>query len=257
MVKEKAMRRFGMVLGLGLCGIAPIVALAQQQGGANWSYEGKQGPLNWGRLDPAYRACALGKEQSPIDIRGAHLNKNLQPIEFHYVSGAMTLTNTGHTVQVTPPAGSYIVAGGTRYDLVQFHFHHPGEEAVKGKLPDMTIHLVHKSSDGKFAVVAIRLNEGNANAVLASLWAHLPKTVGATEKLTESMSPAGLLPTDRGYWTYEGSLTAPPCTEGVRWFVFEQQVEVSRDQLRSFAALYKVDSRMVQPTHGRKVEASE
>jgi len=233
-----------------------LVAGAQQTG-ADWSYEGKKGPLNWGKLDPAYRACSEGKEQSPIDIRGAHLNKSLQPIEFHYVSGGMTLVNNGHTVQVTPAAGGYIVAKGVRYDLVQFHFHHPGEEAVKGKLPDMTVHLIHKSAEGKFAVVAVRLNEGNANALLAALWPHLPKTPGATDKMPDSMNPAGLLPADRVYWTYEGSLTAPPCTEGVQWFIFQQQVELSRDQLRSFTALYKVNSRLEQPTHGRRIEASE
>ena len=255
------MRFLGIaVLGLGslgLLGSVSLVAQAPQAGGAPWTYDGKQGPLNWGHLDPAYSACSHGKEQSPIDIRGAHLDKNLQPIEFHYLAGPMTLTNTGHTVQVTPPPGSYIVVGGTRYDLIQFHFHHPGEEAVKGKLPDMNIHLVHKSADGKIAVIAVRLNEGNPNAVLAGLLEHLPKTSGAKDKVTESMSPAGLLPADRGYWTYEGSLTAPPCTEGVRWFVMEQQMELSRDQLRAFGALYKVNSRMLQSPHGRKIEASE
>jgi len=244
----------GLAFGLGI--LASTAALAQQTG-ANWAYEGKDGPLNWGKLDPAYAACSKGKEQSPIDIRGAHLNKSLPPIEFHYIAGSMTLTNTGHTVQVTPPAGSYIVVGGTRYDLVQFHFHHPGEEAVKGKLPDMTLHLVHKSADGKYAVIAVRLNEGDPNAVLAALWQHLPKKTGETDKLTDEMSPAGLLPADRGYWTYTGSLTAPPCTEGVRWFVFEQEVDISRAQLRAFGALYKVNSRLIQDTHGRKIEASE
>jgi carbonic anhydrase len=243
-----------MAVFIGMC--ASTAAMAQQTG-ADWTYEGVKGPLHWGKLDPAYKACSEGKEQSPIDIRGAHLNKSLPPIEFHYIAGSMTLTNTGHTVQITAPAGSYIVVAGTRYDLVQFHFHHPGEEAVKGKLPDMTLHLVHKSADGKIAVVAVRLNEGNPNAVLAALWQHLPKTTGATDKLTDEMSPAGLLPTDRGYWTYEGSLTAPPCTEGVRWFIFEQQVEISRAQLKAFAALYKVNSRLIQDTHGRKIEASE
>jgi carbonic anhydrase len=252
------MRRWSLVvLGLSLCGMVNRAVLAQANAGAQWSYDGKQGPLNWGRLDPAYKACSAGKEQSPIDIRGAHLNKNLKPIEFHYLAGSMTLTNTGHTVQVTPPAGSYIVVDGVRYDLVQFHFHHPGEEAVKGKLPDMSVHLIHKSADGKFVVVAVRLNEGNANALLAALWPHLPKTVGGTGKMTDEMSPAGLLPNDRGYWTYEGSLTAPPCTEGVRWFVFEQEVEISRDQLKAFAALYKVNSRPLQAPHGRKIEADE
>jgi carbonic anhydrase len=249
------MRRIEIaLLGLSLCG--GLSAMAQQTG-ANWSYEGKDGPLNWGHLDPAYSACSKGKEQSPIDIRGAHLNKNLPPIEFHYLAGSMTLTNTGHTVQITPPPGSYIVVNNIRYELVQFHFHHPGEEAVKGKLPDMSLHLVHKSADGKIVVIAVRLNEGNPNAVLAALWEHLPKTVGATDTLPDSMSPAGLLPTDRGYWTYEGSLTAPPCTEGVRWFIFEQEVEISRSQLRAFGALYKVNSRLIQDAHGRRPEANE
>jgi len=249
--------RFAALALLFLGFISFAAAQSTPPTGAPWDYIGKRGTLEWGKLDPAYRACAQGHEQSPIDIRGARLDKALQPIEFHYVSGGMTLTNTGHTVQVTPPAGSYIVVGGVRYDLIQFHFHHPGEEAVKGKLPDMSLHLVHKSADGKIVVVAVRLNEGNGNAVLAGLWPHLPKTAGATDKMTDSMSPAGLLPTDRGYWTYEGSLSAPPCTEGVRWFVFEQQVEISRDQLRAFGALYKVNSRMLQAPRGRKIEASE
>ena len=252
------MDRLGwIVLGVGLCvGSAPAAMLAQQTG-APWSYEGKDGPLHWGHLDPAYRACSDGKEQSPIDIRGAHLDKKLTPIEFHYIAGAMTLVNTGHTVQVTAAPGNYIVADGVRYDLVQFHFHHPGEESVKGTLPDMDVHLVHKSADGKIAVIAVRLNEGNANALLAALWQHLPKTAGASDKMPDSMSPLGLLPRDHGYWTYEGSLTAPPCTEGVRWFVMEQPVELSRDQLRTFGAIYRVNSRLLQSTHGRKIEASE
>jgi len=253
------MRKFAWVsYGLMAGALAFSVQIAQaQQAGAPWAYQGKNGPLNWGKLDSAYKACSSGKEQSPIDIRGARLDKSLKPIEFHYLAGPMGLVNNGNTIQITPPAGSYIVVDGKRYDLVQFHFHHPGEEPVKGKLPDMSLHLVHKSADGKIVVVAVRLIEGHANAVLADLWEHLPKTAGATDTLAESMSPAGFLPNDRGYWTYEGSLTAPPCTEGVRWFVFEQEVEISRDQLRSFASLYKVNSREVQPTHGRKIEADE
>lgn len=249
--------RLKAVLGaIAVFAVTGMTAVAQQQG-AEWDYTGKRGPLNWAHLDPAYSACGHGKEQSPIDIRGARLDKALKPIEFHYISGLMTLTNTGKTVQVTPPPGSYIVANGVRYELVQFHFHHPGEEGVKGKLPDMDIHFVHKSADGKIAVVAVRLNEGNANTVLAGLWPHMPKTVGASDKTTDEMSPAGLLPQDKGYWTYEGSLTAPPCTEGVRWFVFEEQVELSRDQLQAFGRLYKVNSRGGQSKNGRKIEASE
>jgi carbonic anhydrase len=233
--------------------------MAAAQTTAYWDYQGKTGPLGWGKLDPAYKACSQGHEQSPLDIRGAHLNKALQPIEFHYISGAVTLENNGHTVVVHVNPGSYIVAGGVRYDLVQFHFHHPSEEAVKGKLSDMDIHLVHQSADGKLAVLAVRMNEdrGYPNATLATLWEHLPKTSGATDKVTEMVNPGGLLPADRGYWTYQGSLTTPPCTEGVRWFVFEQEMSVSRDQLRTLAALFKVNSRPLQNAHGRRIEANE
>jgi carbonic anhydrase len=253
MLRLSGMVRAGLIAGLAMG--ASTAMMAQQ--GADWGFEGKKGPLNWGKLDPAYRACSEGKEQSPIDIRGAHKNKQLQPIEFHYISSGMKVENTGHTIRVWPAAGSYILANGVRYDLVEFHFEHPGEEIVKGKTPDMGIHMVHKSADGKVAVIGIRLNEGNANAVLAALWPHLPKTAGATDQMTESMSPAGLIPTNRAYWTYDGSLTAPPCTEGVKWYIFEQQVELSRSQLKAFGELYKVNSRLLQAAHGRKIEAYE
>ena len=226
---------------------------------AHWDYYGKTGPLGWGRLDPAYRLCSQGKEQSPIDIRGAHLNKALQPIEFHYIAGSVDLENTGNTVIVHVKPGSYIMANGVRYDLQQFHFHHPAEEAVNGKLTDMDVHLVHKSADGKLAVIAVRLSEerGDPNATLAMLFDHLPTTAGATGKVDDMVNPGGVLPGDRGYWTYMGSLTAPPCTEDVRWFVLEQPVSISRTQLRTFAALFRVNSRPLQDAHGRRIEANQ
>jgi carbonic anhydrase len=246
------------VVALGLATVA-AAQTAVEPTTAHWSYEGKTGPLAWGKLDPAYKACSQGHEQSPIDLRGARLNKALQPIDFHYISGAVTLEHNGHTIMVHVAPGSYIVAGGVRYELVQFHFHHPSEEAVKGKLTEMDIHLVHKSAEGKLAVVAIRLHEDleAPNAVLAALWPHLPKTAGATEKVAEPINPGGLLPADRGYWTYTGSLTTPPCTEGVRWFVFEEDMTLSRDQWRAFAAIFKVNSRPLQDGHGRRIEANE
>ena len=258
MFEERTMR-FPVLaaFALGLAAMAAAQTLAQTT--APWDYEGKRGALTWGKLDPAYKACSQGHEQSPIDIRGAHLNKALQPIEFHYMAGSMTLENNGHTIEAHVNPGSYIVAGGVRYDLERFHFHHPSEEAVKGKLSDMVVHLVHKSADGKLAVIAVRFSEdrGSPNAVLAALWQNLPKTAGTSTKVTEMVNPGGLLPADRGYWTYMGSLTTPPCTEGVRWFVFEQELTLSREQLRTFAAMYKVNSRPLQDLHGRRIEADE
>jgi len=254
--------RFPVLAAFALCAAFLPIFHAQAQSDPNaapWDYVGKRGVLEWGKLDPSYKACAQGHEQSPIDIRGAHLNKALQPIEFHYVSGPVTLENNGHTVIAHVDPGSYIVAGGVRYDLVQFHFHHPSEEAVRGKLTDMDVHLVHKSADGKQAVIAIRFSEdrGDANAVLAMLWDHLPAKPNTTEKVTTFVNPGGFLPADRGYWTYEGSLTVPPCTEGVRWFVFEDTVAMSREQRLAFAALFRVNSRPLQDLHGRRIEANE
>jgi carbonic anhydrase len=234
-------------------------ALAAAQSGADWDYTGKTGPLNWGKLDPAYKACSQGHEQSPVDIRGAHLNKSLQPIEFHYLSGPVTLQNTGKTIVAHVDPGSYIIADGQRYELQEFHFHHPGEEAVKGKLMDMDVHLVHKSSDGKTAVIAVRftLERGDPNAVLAELWPQLPPKAGTTAQVTAMVNPGGFLPADRGYWTYTGSLTRPPCTEGVRWFVFEDVLSMSRAQLRAFTSIMPMNSRPLQDLHGRKIEANE
>ena len=243
------------VLAAFVLGLATLAA-AQT---APWDYTGKRGELVWGKLDPAYQACSKGHEQSPLDIRGAHLNKALPPIEFHYIAGAVKLENDGHTVAVHVDPGSYMVAGGVRYELVEYDFHHPSEEAVKGKLTDMEVHLLHRSADGKLAVVAVRLNEdtGNPNAVLAALWPHLPTKAGASEKVADMVNPGGLLPADRGYWTYMGSLTTPPCTEGVRWFILEQELSISRDQLRAFAALFTVNTRPLQDPHGRRIEANE
>jgi carbonic anhydrase len=226
---------------------------------ANWSYQGHTGPLVWGKLDPAYGACARGHDQSPVDIRGAHLNSALQPIQFHYIGGPVTLENTGRALVAHVDPGSYILAGGVRYDLVRYEFHHPSEHAVKGKLNDMEVDLIHQSSDGKLAILAVRLNEerGNPNAVLASLWDHLPATAGSKEKVTDMIDPGGLLPGDRGYWTYTGSELTPPCSEGVAWFVFENDVSISRDQLRSFTYLFRMNTRPLQDLHGRRIEANE
>ena len=249
------------VLALGMATLAAVHSAAQtfDQNTASWDYQGKRGELVWSKLDSAYQACNKGHEQSPLDIRGAHLNKALQPIEFHYIAGPVTLVNDGHTIVARVDPGSYIVAGGVRYELIWFDFHHPSEEAVKGKVTDMDVQLLHRSRDGSLAMVTVRLREeaGSPNAVLAMLWPHLPKKTGTSEKVTEMVNAAGFLPADRGYWTYTGSLTTPPCTEGVRWFVFEQELSLSRDQLRAFAAIFRMNTRGLQDAHGRRIEANE
>ncbi len=245
----------------------PIVAVALMcsaslstaQTAANWNYFGKTGPLGWGRLDPSFKACSNGHEQSPLDIRGVHLNKSLQPIEFHYLAGTETLENNGRTIVVRVNPGSYIVAGGTRYNLVQYEFRTPSEEAVKGRLTDMSVQFLHKSADGQMAIVAVRMieNQDAPNAVLATLFSRLPRKSGDTVKIADLINPGGFLPADRAYWTYMGSLTTPPCTEGVRWFVFQQPVTLSRTQLRSYTSLFRMNTRPLQDAHGREIEANQ
>ncbi len=232
----------------------PLLGAAQS---APWAYEGKTGPAAWAKLSPDYRACASGREQSPIDIRGARIDKALKPITFGYIATTMTVTNNGHTIEVEPAPGSYILYNDTRYDLVQFHFHHPSEETVLGHLSDMEIHLVHKSAEGKLLVLSVRINEGAPNAVIASLWEKMPKKAGETVKITSELNPSGLLPVNRAYWAFMGSLTTPPCTEGVQWIAFEQEKELSRVQIKAFATLYKFNARPLQNPHGRKIAAFE
>ena len=221
---------------------------AAAQTGANWTYEGKTGPLVWGKLDPAYQACSKGHEQSPIDIRGAHLNKALQPLEFHLHRRAGDAREHGHGIVARVDPGSYMVAGGVRYQLVELDFHHPSEHPVKGKLTDMEVDLVHRSDDGKMAIVAVRLNQdrGFPNALLADsvgALAHQARHHRESHRDGERGRPAARRPRLldlRGF----AELT-PPCTEGVRWFVFEQELSISREQLRAFANLFKVNTRAI------------
>ncbi|SPE22786.1 putative Carbonic anhydrase [Candidatus Sulfotelmatomonas gaucii] len=235
-----------------------FVSICTAQSGANWNYEGHTGPLVWGKLDRAYEACSKGHEQSPLDIGGAHLNKALQPLEFHYIAGPLTVENTGRGIVAHVNAGSSMVANGVRYNLVELDFHHPSEHSVKGKLSDMEVDLVHRSDDGKLAILAVRLNQdrGFPNALLASLFDHLP-SAGKTAKITDMVSAGAVLPADRGYWTYVGSEVTPPCTEGVEWYVFENDVSMSRTQLQSFTNLFRMNTRPIQDAHGRRIEASE
>jgi len=233
--------------------------LTAAQSGANWNYEGRTGPLAWGKLDPGYQACSKGHEQSPIDIRSTHLDKTLQPLEFHYIAGPVTIENTGRGIAVRVDRGSTMTANGVRYQLVELEFHHPSEHPIKGKLADMEVDMVHRSDDGKVAIVAVRLNQdrGFPNALLSTLWAHLPAKPGGTVKVTDMVNAGGLLPADRGYWTYIGSELTPPCAEGVRWFVFQEDLSISREQFRAFSTLYKMNTRPLQDAHGRRIEANE
>jgi carbonic anhydrase len=226
-----------------------------------WTYTGSRGADHWSELDPSYAACNTGKEQSPIDIQTALTATNLPPVRFEYVSEPVKyVINNGHTIRVdyhdAPGAGSYLVVGEKRYHLTQFHFHRPSEEYVHGRRYDMVLHLMHVSSDGEAIGVAVLLKEGHANPTVAALWQDMPQEEGQQAVPELALNPAHMLPRRLGYYTYMGSVTAPPCTEGVRWFVLKSPVEVSAAQIQAFAALYPDDVRPLQALGARVVMES-
>jgi carbonic anhydrase len=225
-----------------------------------WSYEGAKGTDHWGDLDPDYAACKLGKEQSPIDITSAE-KADLPALRFEYKSGPLNIINNGYTavrVDYASGNGNFLIVGDKRFELTQFHFHRPSEEYIHGKPYDMVLHLMHAASDGKVAGVAVLLKVGNANSTIHQLWVYMPKTAGKLEEIPGvHVNPASLLPNDTGYYTYQGSQTAPPCTEGVAWIVLKSPIEISIQQVNAFAKLYPHDVRPVQPLNGRVVKESQ
>ena len=233
-------------------------ALADKgQGGANaaaprWGYEGETGPANWGKQ---YPTCAEGKSQSPLNIVGP-FDKSTTTLKADYKPGVLKLVNNGHTIQVNVPPGSTLKVGNDSYDLVQFHFHRPSEEQIDGKPMAMVTHMVHKSADGKLAVLAVLMRESAVqNRTLWSIWKNMPAKEGPeVEVASVSINPATLLPESLAHYAYEGSLTTPPCTEGVKFFVLKSPIGIQREMIDSFP--FKMNARPVQPLNGRKIQAS-
>jgi carbonic anhydrase len=221
----------------------------------HWSYAGEAGPQGWAALAPEFATCSTGSRQSPIDIRGG-LRVELEPVQFDYRSSRFGVLDNGHTIQVNMAAGNSISVLGRRYDLLQFHFHRPSEERIDGRAADMVAHLVHKDAEGRLAVVAVLLEGGSAQPVVQAVWNNLPLEKGEELAASGPIDPANLLPTDRRYYTYMGSLTTPPCTEGVLWMVMKQPVQLSAQQIDLFARLYPMNARPVQSASGRLIKES-
>jgi|SRR5215831_17856781 len=247
-------RRFTFVYGV--CAALALVAaapLAQEHAGPHWSYAGKDGPDHWSELDKSFSACQAGHHQSPIDIR-APKAADLPPIQFAYQPVPLHIVNNGHTIQVNYAPGSFITVGDKRYELKQFHFHHPSEERINGKGFAMVAHLVHAAPDGALAVVAVLLDAGAANPFVASLWQHLPSHEGPEQDFDDAkLDVTALLPTNRGYYTFDGSLTTPPCSENVTWFVLKTPEPISQGQADAFGKIYPNDARPTQPLYDRQV----
>jgi len=248
-------RMFATVAVAAIAGAASVGLAAEA---SRWSYAGATGPAKWAKLEKNFAACASGKTQSPIDIPDAEARKgDLSPLLFDYRPSPLRIIDNGHTIQINYAPGSTISVEGKRYELVELHFHKPSEEKISGKAHDMEAHLVHKGKDGKFAFVAVLLDEGKENALIKTLWSNLPQAKDK-ENVVDAVkiNAIDLLPRDKGYYTFAGSLTTPPCSEDVKWFVLKTPTQISADEIARFARSYPMNARPVQDLNGRDIQAT-
>lgn len=239
-----------VIAGLALCPLCARAWLSAED--AHWGYEGSDGPSAWGDLDPAYRVCAAGSQQSPIVI-GSSIAARLPPLEMKWTRRADTIVNNGHTIQINFNDGGSLKTGSGRYTLVQFHFHHPSEHIFGDKAFAIEAHFVHKGASGSLAVVGVMLSADKANPVFAEIVASMPRTEGTQVKASPNIIPAGLLPAKRDYFLYEGSLTTPPCSETVAWHLLRVPIEVDTESVAAFAKLYPMNAMPVQKLDRRFV----
>jgi carbonic anhydrase len=221
---------------------------------AHWTYEGDDGPEHWGDLDPDYAACSSGHAQSPIDIEDP-TDKDLVNITVQYQPvSPMRILNNGHTIQVNIDPGSSIEVDGVAYDLVQFHFHAPSEHTIAGEHQPMELHLVHKTAGGATAVVGVLLKEGSSGTPFEPVFNAMPVKAGPEEIVETDVNPADFLPSSGTTYRYSGSLTTPPCTEGVTWLIFTEPTDIAADQVAAFHKIFSANNRPTQPLNDRTVE---
>ena len=232
--------------------VCSLFVLVNASAAPHWEYSGEEGPEHWAELTPEFAACA-GKNQTPIDLHG-FIDANLAPIVFNYKPGGQEVVNNGHTVQVNYAPGSTITVDGTVFELKQFHFHAPSENLIEGTVYPMEGHLVHVSEKGELAVIALMFSEGADHPVIEQAWAQLPEKAGKTARLEKPVNAETLLPVERDYYRFNGSLTTPPCTEGVRWLVMKHPVTVSKKEIEAFRmVMHHPNNRPLQAINAREI----
>ena len=221
----------------------------------HWSYDGATGPHAWARLSPEFAKCGNGERQSPIDIRDG-MKVELDPIAFEYRPSGFRVIDNGHTIQANVNGWNSIRVMGRRFRLVQFHFHSPSEEMIDGQQFDMVVHLVHKDGEGRLAVVAVLVEAGARQPALQAVLNNLPLEKGMEVMAGSNLDLNQILPDNRKYFTYMGSLTTPPCTEDVLWIVMKQPVQATAEQMNLFARMYPMNARPIQSARGRTIKES-
>ncbi len=221
---------------------------------AHWGYSGHEGPEYWGELSPDYATCSSGKNQSPVDLTGM-VEGDLPELEVNYKTGGGEVVNNGHTIKVNYASGSTIAVDDHFFELKQFHFHTPSENTVEGHSFPMEAHFVHADKDGNLAVITVMYELGENNDELDKAWSQMPQKAGEKEKLEHMVDASKLIPGDgHEYYRFNGSLTTPPCSEGVAWFVIKQADTASREQIEKFSHVMRHDNnRPVQPVNARVI----
>ncbi len=223
---------------------------------AEWGYSGDAGPEHWGDLSPDYVLAKTGEQQSPIDLTGSTAGDSM-PLQFDYHASQIDLVYNGHTIEEIENQKSMLLIDEQEFALQQFHFHSPSEHTVDGKHFAMEMHLVHKSSDDKVAVVAVFIEEDEDNAAFDAVWDYLPTEANRERTQPTTVDAGTLLPEGRKHFSYTGSFTTPPCTEDVQWIVMKEPVALSKEQIARFRAIIDHNNRPVQPLNGRTISLSE
>jgi carbonic anhydrase len=230
-----------------------FTSAALAEGGHHWGYKGELSPENWYKADPAFNMCKEGKNQTPIDIKPQY-DADLPDLKINYALKGDSIVNNGHTVQVSYPAGNTLTMGGVKFNLVQCHFHSPSENTMEGKSYPLEAHFVHQDAKGNLLVLAVFFAEGQENPAIASLWKAAPKKVGKSEKLAQPFDPLSILPESKDYVYFNGSLTTPPCSEGVRWCVLKSPLSISKAQAETLMnMMHGPNNRPLQPVNARPV----
>jgi len=255
-----------LALSVGCSGPRPVTraSVSPKALDPEWHYDGYEGPAHWGDLSPSFAACRDGRRQSPIDIAGVQPIA-AQAMQLRFPPAALRIAhhehiadgiNNGHTIQINYDDGDTLTVGGRAYSLVQYHFHHPSEHTIGGRRFAMEMHMVHRAADGALAVVAVLIREGTHNRAFDPVWANLPDRKGVETHYEHVMVDVdALLPARHTSYRYDGSLTTPPCTEGVGWFVLTDPIELDAAQVEAFAHLIPDNSRPLQALNGRAVVA--
>lgn len=247
----KKLFRYGIVM-MSLIYIIILTHITFANPRVHWTYRGETNPDNWGELSSDFAICSTGQNQSPINFEDIITYKPVN-LAFNYRNTPLNIVNNGHTVQVNYSPGSTVSINGKEYELIQFHFHTPSEHTINGEATALELHLVHKNKKGEIAVIGILIKPGQENLLIKKIWEKISSEKSEHYLHHVMINANDFIPQQHSHYHYIGSLTTPPCTEGVNWIVFNTPIEISEEQIATFTKIYELNARPVQPINQRLI----